>query len=97
MTARAAPKRAKSGNNACATTDFPAAPGRRPPKNGELQAALSGVQLAPGGELTSEVYPSMTLGELNVLYITDQGGTVASTPDTGAGAKAFRCVADPLN
>jgi hypothetical protein len=81
----------------CATTDFPDKPGRRLPTHGELQAALSGVQLASGGELTSEVYPSATPGALNVLYITDQGGTVASTPDTGTGGKAFRCVADPLN
>jgi hypothetical protein len=29
--------------------------------------------------------------------VTDQVGSVALTPNTGAGAKAFRCVADPLN
>ena len=81
----------------CATTDFPATPGRRLPTHGELQAALTGLQLAPGGELTSEVSGSPTPGALNVLYITDQAGSVASTPDTDAGAKAFRCVADPLN
>ena len=33
-------------------------PGRRLPTHGELRAALTAVQLAPGGELTSEVYPS---------------------------------------
>ena len=55
------------------------------------------MQLAPGGELTSEVYPSATPGELDVLFVTDQGGSVAITPNTGAGGKAFRCVADPLN
>ena len=71
--------------------------GRRLPTYGELRAALGSVQLAPGGELTSEVYPSPTAGELNVLYVTDQGGSVALTPNTGAGGKAFRCVADPLN
>jgi hypothetical protein len=32
-----------------------------------------------------------------VLYITDQVGSVATTPDTAAGAKAYRCVTDPLN
>ena len=81
----------------CATTDFPATPGRRLPTHGELQAALTGVQLAPGGELTSEMYMTTMPAALNVLYITDQAGSVGSTTDTGAGAKAFRCVADPLN
>ena len=71
--------------------------GRRLPTYGELRAALGSVRLAPGGELTSEVYPSTTSGELNVLYVTDQGGSTALTPNTGAGGKAFRCVADPLN
>jgi hypothetical protein len=61
-------------------------------------AALAGVQLAPGGELTSEVYPSSSSpGALDVLYVTDQVGSVALTPNTGAGGKSFRCVADPLN
>jgi len=56
------------------------------------------VQLAPGGELTSNVYPSSSdPGRLDVLYVTDQVGSVALTPDTGAGGKAFRCVTDPLN
>jgi len=81
----------------CATTDFPRRPGRRLPTHGELRAALSGVQLAPGGEMTSEVYPSATSGELDVLFVTDQVGSVALTSNTGAGGKAFRCVADPLN
>jgi hypothetical protein len=81
----------------CATTEFPAGPGRRLPTHGELLAALSGVQLSAGGELTSEVDPSPTAGQLDVLYVTDQGGSVAVTPNTFAGAKAFRCVADPLN
>jgi hypothetical protein len=81
----------------CATSGTPAGPGRRLPTHGELLAALSTVQLAPGGELTSEIYPGTTPGELNVLYMTDQGGSVASTPNTGTGGKAFRCVADPLN
>ena len=81
----------------CATTGVPAGPGRRVPTYGELRAALSAVHLAPGGELTSDVYPSSRPGELDVLFITDQGGSVAITPNTGAGGKAFRCVADPLN
>ena len=61
-------------------------------------AALTAVTLAPGGELTSEVYPSGTdPGRLNALAVVDQVGGVALTPDTAAGAKAYRCVADPLN
>jgi hypothetical protein len=80
----------------CATVGWPAGPGRRLPTHAELLAALSGVQLASGGELTAEVYPNGS-GPLNALYVTDQAGSAALTPDTGAGAKAFRCVADPLN
>jgi hypothetical protein len=82
----------------CAQIGTPASPGRRLPTHGELRAALTAVQLAPGGELTSNVYPSGTdLGRLNDIYVTDQVGGVAVTPDTGAGAKAYRCVTDPLN
>jgi hypothetical protein len=81
----------------CATTGVPRAPGRRLPTHGELRAALSGVELAPGGELTAHVYPSTTAGEVDVLVVTSQLGGVALTPNTAAGAKAFRCVADPLN
>jgi hypothetical protein len=61
-------------------------------------AALTALQLAPGGELTSSVYPSASNpGQLDVLYVTDQVGSAALTPNTGAGSKAFRCVTDPLN
>jgi len=82
----------------CLAVGTPAGPGRRLPTHGELRAALGAVQLAPGGELTSNVYPSSSSpGELDVLFITDQVGSVALTPNTGAGAKAYRCVADPLN
>ena len=41
--------------------------------------------------------PAASRAELDVLYITDPFGSVALTPNTAAGAKAFRCVADPLN
>jgi hypothetical protein len=99
--AEATPRAAASYGTAlieCASTGVPAGPGRRLPTHGELRAALSAVQLAPGGELTSEVYPSGTTpGSLDVVYVTDQVGSVAITPNTGAGGKAFRCVADPLN
>ena len=82
----------------CSSQGTPAAPGRRLPTHGELMAAITGPPLAPGGELTSHVYPSSTdPGRLNALYITDAVGSVALTPDTAAGAKAYRCVADPLN
>jgi hypothetical protein len=82
----------------CAAADTPTTPGRRLPTHGELTSALAGLALAPGGELTSDVYPSSSdPGRLDVLYITDRTGRIGVTPDTGAGAKPFRCVADPLN
>ena len=82
----------------CFAVGTPAGPGRRLPTHGELRAALTGVQLAPGGELTSHVYPSGSrAGELDVLFVTDQVGSVAVTPNTAAGEKAYRCVTDPLN
>jgi hypothetical protein len=83
---------------ACLSVGTPVGPGRRLPTHGELTAALTAVDPAPGGELTSAVYPSTTdPGRLNVLYVTDKVGSVGLTPDTGAGGKAFRCVTDPLN
>jgi hypothetical protein len=81
----------------CMSVGTPAGPGRRLPTHGELMAAITGPELAPGGELTSEVLPSSEVGRLDVLYVTDEVGSVALTPDTFAGGKAFRCVADPLN
>jgi hypothetical protein len=82
----------------CASADTPRTPGRRLPTHGELRAALGGLMLAPGGELTSHVFPSSSdPGEVTVLYVTDVVGHVALTPGTFAGRKAFRCVADPLN
>jgi len=87
-----------SAVQACLAVGTPAGPGRRLPTHGELRAALTAVQLAPGGELTSNVYPSRSIpGQLDVLYITDQNGAVALTPDTGAGAKQYRCATNPLN
>ncbi|MGH2745814.1 MAG: hypothetical protein ACRDN8_25655 [Thermoleophilaceae bacterium] len=84
----------------CESTDRRAGLGRRLPSHDELMTAIgdSGIALAAGGELTRNVYPSgSSPGRLDVLYITDNVGSVALTPDTGAGAKAFRCVADPWN
>jgi hypothetical protein len=96
-----APRTAASYSSAvqtCLWVGTPAGPGRRLPTHGELMAALAAVQLSPGGELTSDVFPSTSdPGELDIMYVTDQVGRVAITPDTFAGRRAFRCVADPLN
>lgn len=84
----------------CEAVDRRQTPGRRLPSHDELMTAIGDfdITLATGGELTRNVYPSTTdSGGLDVLYITDPAGRVALTPDTAAGAKAFRCVADPLN
>lgn len=73
-------------------------PGRRLPTHGELLAALTKaeIQLAPGGELTSDVYPR-TDGRLDALFVTSDTGRVGVVADDGNTPKAFRCVADPLN
>jgi hypothetical protein len=55
------------------------------------------IQLAPGGELTGNVYPSSTPGKLDVLVITEENGNVGLVPDDGSGAKSYRCVTDPMN
>jgi hypothetical protein len=95
------PRAAAAYGNAvveCSGIGTPAGPGRRLPTHGELRAALGGVTLAAGGELTSHVYPSAASpGGLDVLYVTDQVGSAALTPNTAAGGKAFRCVTDPFN
>jgi hypothetical protein len=83
----------------CEGVDRPESAGRRLPSHDELMAAIgdSGITLATGGELTRNVYPASDPGRLDVLFITDSVGNVGVTSDTAAGAKAFRCVADPLN
>jgi hypothetical protein len=84
----------------CESVDRRGSPGRRLPDHDELMTAIGdvGITLAPGGELTRNVYPSRSVsGEVDVLYVTDNVGSVALTSNTAAGAKAFRCVADPLN
>jgi hypothetical protein len=87
-----------SAVNQCSVAGLPPGPGRRLPTHGELQAALQGLSLAPGGELTGDVWASSTSpGEVDVLYVTDQTGGVDVTSDTDAGKKAFRCVFDPSN
>lgn len=69
--------------------------GRRLPTHQELMVALADpeIQLAPGGELTADVYPSGTPGQLDVLYITEENGNAALTTD----AKPYRCVTVPMN
>jgi hypothetical protein len=82
----------------CLNEGVPQGPGRRLPTHGELQAALTAVDLAAGGELTSEVYPSSQFpGEVDALYMTDKGGRVGLTVNRGEGAKAYRCAMDPIN
>jgi hypothetical protein len=85
---------------ACAATDTKSSAGRRLPTHDELMAALTHaeIQLASGGELTSEVSASTSeAGRIDALYVISQGGAVAVTPDSFAGAKSYRCVAPPLN
>jgi hypothetical protein len=84
---------------ACEQVDRRTTPGRRLPSHDELVTAIGddGITLASGGELTRNVYPSSDPGQLDVLVMTDGGGSVALTSNTAAGAKPFRCVADPLN
>ena len=84
----------------CGAIDTKSAAGRRLPTHNELMDALTHaeIQLAPGGELTSEVSASTSEpGRVNDLYITEKGGAVGVVPDTFAGAKSYRCVAPPLN
>jgi hypothetical protein len=85
----------------CGTTDGPPRPGRRLPTHGELRQAFTFDQMgpiAPGGELTSEVYPSgSSPGQVEVLYMTNEAGNVGVVPDGPGGERAFRCVADPLD
>jgi hypothetical protein len=85
----------------CGTTDSTQTPGRRLPTHGELRNAFTFDALgaiAPGGELTGEVYPSSARpGDLDVLYVTDEVGSVGLVPNRDDGAKAYRCVADPGN
>jgi hypothetical protein len=84
----------------CGRIDTKSAAGRRLPTHNELLEALTHeeVQLAAGGELTSEVTASSgEAGRVEDLYVASKGGAVGLTPDTFAGAKSYRCVAPPLN
>ena len=82
----------------CALTDNRERIGRRLPTHQELMAALAQpqIQLAAGGELTAQVYPSTTVaGKLDVLFISDESGAAGLVPEETD--KSFRCVADPMN
>jgi hypothetical protein len=84
----------------CESMEQATTPGRRLPSHDELMTALGdyGIQLANRGELTRNVYPSTTdAGGLDVLVINDPVGRIEIVANTAAGAKAFRCVADPVN
>jgi hypothetical protein len=99
-TAARAPAPYRIAAGICEGVDRPATPGRRLPSHDELMTAIGdfGIALAGDGELTRNVYPSSDPGRLDVLVITDPTGNVGVTSDTAAGgARAFRCVADPLN
>jgi hypothetical protein len=84
---------------ACEEVNRRTTPGRRLPSHDELMTAIGDydIALAGGGELTRNVYPSSDPGRVDVLVMTDGGGSVALTSNTAAGARPFRCVADPLN
>src|SRR3954470_11839769 len=58
----------------CLEAGRPTSTGRRLPTHGELRDALTAISLAPGGELTANVYPSSTSSRLDVLVIVDQVG-----------------------
>jgi hypothetical protein len=83
----------------CEGTDRRSGLGRRLPSHDELMTAIgdSGIALAPNGELTRNVYPAAQTGRVDVLAIVEPGGDVVLVPETADGARAFRCVADPLN
>lgn len=91
------PESYKGAASDCASTDNRERAGRRLPTHQELMAALAQpqIQLAAGGELTAEVYPSSTAGKLDVLYVSEENGAVGLIPEDTA--KSFRCVADPMN
>ena len=86
---------------ACADVDARATPGRRLPTYAELSKAFDFDQvgaIAPGGEFTTEVYPSSANpGEVAVLVMTDEVGRVALIEDRAGNNRAFRCVSDPMN
>jgi hypothetical protein len=73
---------------------------RRLPMHQELAGWIddSPSALAPGGELTANVFPPSAPSDgLRVLIVVSQTGKVDTVPDTFAGRKGFRCIANPVN
>lgn len=68
--------------------------GRRLPTHQELRGL--DVPLAPGGELTANVYPGRDPTTLNVL-VTQGISAYEVVPDLPGGERAYRCVAAPSN
>jgi hypothetical protein len=84
----------------CANTETQTGPGRRLPTYAELASAFTHTefQVAQGGELTSQVYPSAASpGQVEALLVTTPTGGVALTPDNAADPHSYRCVVDPRN
>ncbi|HEY1357037.1 MAG TPA: hypothetical protein VGF21_01915 [Thermoleophilaceae bacterium] len=80
----------------CARVGEPASVfGRRLPTVAELKSMVGDqrFQLAPGGELTSDVVPSGP-NSLDVVVMAPDGSTSSVTESA---AHPFRCVADPTN
>jgi hypothetical protein len=84
-------------SSTCSQSGQESGPGRRLPTLGELKAMVGDgrFQLAPEGELSSNVVPTGA-DSLDVIVMAPNG-TTSSVPDTGQGARPFRCVADPIN
>jgi hypothetical protein len=70
------------------------AAGRRLPTHQELRGL--DVPLAPGGELTANVYPGPDARTLNVL-VTLGISAYEVVPDSPGNDRAYRCVAAPAN
>jgi hypothetical protein len=84
----------------CLTAGGPHSTGRRLPTYDELVDALtlSTLTVAPGGELTADVYPSTASpSKVDDLVVINDVGRVAIVPDTAEGARQYRCVTDPIN
>lgn len=81
----------------CSDSGTEFGPGRRLPTLGELKS-LAGdqrFQLAPEGELTSDVTATGP-DSLDVIVMAPNG-TTTTVPNVAEGRRPFRCVADPIN
>lgn len=73
---------------------------RRLPTHQELVSFTDNAsgRLAEGGELTANVYPPQTASEsVRVLVVVNSSGDVDTVPNTFAGGRGFRCIANPIN